>query len=719
MLMLFTAAAGIGMAGRFLFNMAKTLPSPSQLHNIQPPLVSKVYAADGSLVHEFSVERRFWVPLDQIPRDLHNAVIAIEDRRFYRHWGIDIRRIFGAALANLLRGGIAQGGSTLTQQLARNVYLTQRQSLIRKVREAMTAVQIERYYTKKEIIELYLNQVYLGAGVYGVEAASQQYFSKPAAELTLNECAVLAGCIQLPEHYRPDKPDNIKRITARRNAVLSAMKEMGFIDRATASAVAGDTIPSNPQKRTAKSAPYFIEMVRQYMEQKYGEQQLYNGGLEIHTTLDPYAQDTAENAMRRQLKVVQRRANRIFLDSTNAHRDFGVAKEYFLAHFDSLYSLRRKEYEALPDSVRLRVVQSSVVAIENRTGAIRVLIGGRDFSESKFNRALQARRQPGSAFKVFVYAAAIDSGYTPASLILDQAITLETPDGLWRPENYDRQFYGPVTVREAIKKSMNIAAIQVLMDIGAQKVVEYARRMGLKQSMNPVPALAIGACQATPMEMTSAYSIFANNGVQVRPYFIERVIGKHGRVLEEHSPVSDNILSPRTAFIMTSLLQSVVTGGTAASIPGLGFTRPAAGKTGTTNDYSDAWFIGFTPQITCGVWVGVDERRGMGSGVTGAFAAIPIWVPAMAGLHRSLPVEYFHPADGVVMRRVCSQSHKIAREECPKYYDEYFIDGVFPDSCTQHGSGSALRGKSIFKRFGSTSPSPSPPQKAQRRKLMF
>jgi penicillin-binding protein 1A len=697
-------AAGIACGGfaRFLYRMSQTLPPPALLQNIQPSLVSNVYGADGSRIHEFSVERRFWVPIEQIPQDMLNAVVAIEDRRFYSHWGIDIHRILGAAVANLLKGGIAQGGSTLTQQLARNIYLTHRQSMSRKIREAMTAVQIERYYTKTQILELYLNQVYLGAGVYGIEAASQQYFSKPAAHLTLNECAVLAGCIQLPERYRPDKQENIKRITTRRNTVLRAMTETGYIKKKTAREIITTVVPANPRKNTSKIAPYFLEVVRQHLEQKYGEQILYSGGLKIYTTLDPYAQDTAEKSLAVQLRMLQRHTNRIFLDSTRAHKKAGVTGEFFMSHFDSMYALHRVEYDALPDSVRLRIVQGAVIALDNRTGAVRLLIGGRNFSESKFNRALQARRQPGSAFKPFVYAAAIDSGYTPVTKVLDQAISLETPEGIWRPENYDREFLGHVCIREAVKKSLNIVAIQVLMDVGAEKVVEYARLMGLKQSMNPVPSLAIGACQAIPVELASAYSIFANGGRRASPYFIEKIVDKNGRILEQHRDTVAAILSPKTAFLMTSLLQSVVTSGTAAAIPGLGFTRPAAGKTGTTNAYSDAWFVGYTPQVTCAVWVGIDERRGMGSGVTGSYGAVPVWVPSMVALHQSLPVEYFHQPEGIVSRTVCKESRLLAREQCRETYTEFFMEGILPDSCDLHGLTRASKTGSVLERFGSS-----------------
>ncbi len=697
-LLIFSFITGMGL--RFLYLMYNTLPGPQELSNIQPSLVSKVLASDSSLVHEFSVERRFWVPLNKIPIELQQAVIAIEDRRFYQHWGIDIKRIISAIIVDIISRKYAQGASTLTQQLARNVYLTFKSSMIRKIREAMTAVQIESYYTKKEILELYLNMVYLGAGVYGVEAASQRYFSKSVNELTLNECAVLAGCIQRPEHYRPDRKKNLNRTTTRRNIVIKSMRKQSFISREKAKSIINDSIPSNPQEVVSKKGPYFVEMVRRYMEKKYGEHLLYNGGLTIYTTLDPVAQDSTDKAITYHLDSLQRRANRLFLDSTLAYKALNIKKIFFLNHFDSLYNLHKKDYKDLPDSMRLRIVQASVVALDVKTGAIRVLSGGRDFSESKFNRAIQARRQPGSSFKAFVYTVAINNGYTPSTIVLDQPITLETPDGIWRPENYDKEFLGPVTVREALKKSINLVAIQVLQDIGVYNVINYARQAGLKHSLKPVPALAIGACEVTNMEMTSAFSIYPSYGCQAKPYFIEKVYDKKGRLLEEHVPEVKYILPSRTAYLMTSLLISVVRGGTGASVGQRGFMRPAGGKTGTTNDYSDAWFVGFTPQIACGVWVGVDERRSMGLGVTGAKGALPIWVKSMKALHRNLPIKGFGQPSGIVSARVCNETHKLATRYCPDYSIEIFNIDHLPDSCDVHVLKQQRKGKNVMKLFG-------------------
>jgi penicillin-binding protein 1A len=720
-LVAFLICFGATAGARFLNQLYVTLPSVNQMQNIEQALVSKVFTANNTLLHEFHIERRFWVPLEKIPPALESAVIAIEDRQFYNHWGVNLKRIVGAAIVDVLSKHIAQGASTLTQQLARNVYLTSKQTVIRKIREILTAVQLESCYTKEEIVELYLNQVYLGAGVYGVEAAAQYYFSKHVQDLTLEECALIAGMIQLPERYRPDKPANIDKITVRRNTVLKAMKAMRVIQKEDYQRAVAIPVKANIQIAKNGIGPYFVEMVRKYVADKYGDDLLYNGGLQIYTTLDPVAQDSAEHAIADEVVNLQRRLNRIFLDSTDIDQKLKIPREKFLKSFDSLYALHEDEYSKLPDSIKLRQAQMSVVALDAATSAIRVLIGGRNFDESKFNRALMARRQPGSSFKPFVYTAAMENGYNPASVVLDQPITLMTDQGEWRPENYDRSFNGPISIRAALAKSVNLVAIQVLNKVGPAVVIDYARRMGLKHMMNPVPALAIGACEATPMELVNAYQIFANHGVMVTPYCIEKIVDKNGRVLEVHQAEEKEVLSARTAFLMCSLMRSVVCCGTGASIPGLGFTRPAAGKTGTTNDYSDAWFIGFTPQIVCGVWAGVDERRSLGTGVTGSVTAIPVWVRTMQPLHKKLPVRDFGIPDGIKTESICKESHKIALPSCPKAEVEFFFAETELDTCDIHGGGARKPANMIrlFSGQKSTAPKKSTDNNRKKRPLMF
>jgi len=707
-------AFGTAAAVRFVHHLSLDLPTVSQMQSIEQSLTSKVLDKDGKVVHEFSIERRIRVPLSRIPADLQNAVIAIEDRRFFKHWGIDLRRIVRAAVIDLGRREYAQGASTITQQLARNLYLTSKPSMVRKIREALTALQLESSYTKKEILELYLNQVYFGGGAWGVEAASEQYFSKHVTGLDLNECATLAGIIQQPERYRLDRKDNLKRVTARRNAVLAAMEG----ESTSVAGIMALPVPYRPFEAITDVGTYFIEMVRRYMSEKCGDNELYNGGLTIYTTLDRAGQVAAEEAAAKQIVSLQNRLNRIFLDSTKAFRKYRMPRDTFLAHFDSLYALRADEYQKLPDSFRLRQAQIAVVALDAATGGIRTVIGGRNFKESKFNRVTQALRQPGSAFKPFVYTAAMEHGFTPASLVLDQPMTLQTPQGDWRPENYDHAFHGPTTIRRALALSVNLVAIQVLMKVGPRIVVDYARSMGLRHDIQPIPSLAIGSCEVTPMEMACAYQIYPNKGIAVTPYCVEKVVDRTGRVLEQHTPEEREVLSPRTAYLMCSLLQTVVCCGTASTIPGLGFTRPAGGKTGTTNNYSDAWFIGFTPQIVCCVWTGVDERRSLGAGVTGSIAAVPVWVQAMVALHDKMPVRDFEVPDGIRTENLCDQSHLVATRWCPKVKPEHFLKESVVDTCAVHGPGRAVKTARQHDFFG-TSQKETKRLASKKSKLMF
>lgn len=707
---------GVAAAARFAYRLSQDLPTVAQMQNIEQSLSSKVFDKDGKVVHRFSVEHRIHVPLSRMPADLQNAVVSIEDRRFYRHWGIDLRRIARAAVIDITSGGYTQGASTITQQLARNLYLTLKPSMVRKIREALTALQLESCYTKKELLELYLNQVYLGAGSWGVEAASERYFSKRVSALDLNECATLAGIIQQPERYRVDRTENHRRAAGRRNAVLAAMVSAGVLDSAAAAACSALPVPYRPLEAAMEIGDYFFEMVRKYVADKYGDSELYGGGLTIYSTLDRAGQAAAEETAGKAIDTLQRRLNRIFTDSIRAYRQYRMPRDTFLRHFDSLYALRAGEYAKLPDSFRLRRAQVAIVALDAATGAVRTVVGGRDFKESKFNRVTQARRQPGSAFKPFVYTAAMEHGFTPASVVLDQPMTLQTPQGEWRPENYDRKFHGPTTIRRALGLSINLVAVQVILKVGPKVVVDYARRMGLRNDIRPIPSLAIGSCEVTPMEMACAYQIFANKGIAAAPYCVEKITDRSGRVLEQHTPEEREVLSPQTAYLMCSLLQTVVCCGTASKIPGLGFTRPAAGKTGTTNDYSDAWFVGFTPQVVCCVWTGVDERRSLGAGVTGSVAAVPVWVPVMAALHEGLPVMNFDVPDGIKSENICDESHCIATRWCPKVRQEYFPEESVVDTCTLHGPGrvQAKSSRDVFFRV-----SPKETDKGKKRKLMF
>ncbi len=665
----------------FIKGTYKTLPDTEAISSIQPAAVTRVFDKDSVLIHEFSIERRFWVPLDSINDNMKNAVIAIEDQRFYKHWGIDLKRIGGAAIANIIRHGYSQGASTLTQQLARNLFFSSEKTLMRKVREMLTAVKLERHYSKDEILELYLNQIYLGAGVYGVEAAAQKYFGKKASTLSLSEATIIAGTIQRPEAYRPDREKNIERISLRRKLVLRAMTRLKFITSQEAKDAQDEEAKSLPTQDISATAPYFVETVRQYIESKYGETVLYTGGLNIYTTLDSKAQEEAEYAYKNHLDTLQAIPNRIFLAANQPWQktpDLNRAKWY--ANFDSLYKAHdtlffdEKGRSLLNDSLALRKIQASVIALETRTGAVRVMIGGRNFDNSKFNRAIQAVRQPGSSIKPFVYAAALIEGYTLATRVVDAPFSL----GDWSPQNYEHSYAGSVTFRNALKKSINIPAVKVLLDIGADKVVTLVRRMGFTHDMPEVPALALGAGEVTNIEMTSAYAAFANRGMQAKPYYVEQITTRNGRVIERAEPVSIQVLDTPIADLMAQMMRSVVDHGTAFQVRSMGFRRPAAGKTGTTNNNSDAWFVGFTPQIACGVWLGIDERRSMGSAITGSHGAIPIWTTTMTSLHRNLPEEQFKLDSSIVSLQI-SKGFNPTDSSIAEMYSEYFLKTNTPN----------------------------------------
>jgi penicillin-binding protein 1A len=659
-----------------------------------------VYDKNGDLIHEFSIERRFWMPLDSFPTHLREAVIAIEDARFYTHWGIDIRRIAGAALQNITSGRYAQGASTITQQLARNAFFSHDKRIIRKIRESLAAIDIERYYTKDEILELYLNMVYMGAGVYGMEAASQQYYSKSASELTLGESALLAGCIQRPEAFRPDKEKNRQRAAARRNTVLASMMRNDYISSEEFGTYRDTEVSANPAERAAGYGPYFVEEIRRRVIRMLGEDRLYHQGISIYTTMCSHAQKAAEKAVSRHLDTLQRIPNRLFINDNRAWELIDVSRDELFDNFDSLYAEHRETFEALHDSLKLRKLQTSVVSLDNSTGAVRVLIGGRDFSESSYNRAVQGGRQPGSAFKPFVYAAAFQNGYTPATIMIDKPITVDTDQGKWRPVNFDRRFHGEVSLEYALKKSLNLVAIELLQSVGTHRVIPLARSMGIEGHLPAVPALAIGVGNVSNIDLTQAYSVFPNLGKRRDPYFIDSIVDNRGKTIYRQEPVEEEVLSDGVASLMIKMLEKVVHEGTAASLGRSDVPRPVAGKTGTTNDNSDAWFVGFSPRYTAGVWVGADQRRSMGRGITGGRGAIPIWKEVMKALHSELPRTSFEISSDVVKRRVCAETGQLAGSYCPETSSTYFLAHTIPDECEEHTGKSRRDSSNIINYFG-------------------
>jgi len=674
----------------FISYLKAGLPPLTKLEETKPKLASKVYSIDGKLIHDFYYEeRRTYIPLEKLPPHMWQAVVAIEDRRFFKHWGIDLTRFVKAVFVDLISLSKRQGASTITQQLARQLYMNQslEKTFTRKLREQLTAIYIERTYTKREILDIYLNYMNFGHGSYGVQSAAQFYFAKDASKLTLPECAMLAGLLQRPAYLSPYvNPD---RALARRNLVLAAMRSANYISQPEYQAAIAAPLGVLKQKpgHYQGIAPYFVESIRRPLQDKYGFD-LYTGGLKIYTTLDSRVQQLADYYVNKQIRHVQHLINRRLMKKPDDLQKI-IGQEML----DSLgVNMRQLLADtALVDSLLVEKipVQAALVAIEPSTGHILAMVGGRDFEKYKFNRATQAKRQPGSAFKPFIYTAVIDNGYPPTLELLNQPVVVFLENGQrWSPHNYNETFGGLTTIREGLKRSLNLISVRLIQEVTRPSVViEYARKLGITTPLQPVDALALGSGSVIPLEITSAYSAFANQGVLMEPISILRVEDRYGNVLEENIPHGKEVLRKATAYIMTDMLRDVIRGkgGTGGSARWkYNFYRPAAGKTGTTNDYTDAWFVGFTPQIAAGVWVGFDNpAQTLGHGMTGSATALPIWAPFMKAAHDTLhlPEEDFPMPDDVVRVEICRDSKKLANPECPHVFQEVFMKELEP---TQH-----------------------------------
>ncbi len=675
----------VGATAGLLLVYTTDLPQVDALEAYRPSSITELYDDHEQVIGSFALQRRVVVSYDDFPPVLREALVSIEDKDFYRHSGINFFRILGAAYRDVTSGGRLQGASTLTMQLARNLFLSPDRSFHRKVQETMLAIQIERRFTKPQIFTLYANQIALGHGTYGFEAASEFYFSKPAKQLTLEEAALLAGLPKGPTVYSPiNHPDRAQK---RRNLVINAMLEDGKITAAQAAAARAAPLGLRLAHDPNSLAPYFVEEIRRYLENKYGADQVHEGGLKVYTTLDVELQRAANQAVLDGLAAYERRhgwkghlenvvAEGMVLDKY-FHPDWDDEPEvngYIHALVTSagtgIATLKFGRYLAalgqadvawtgqkLADILKtgdvcyVRILalgangaarvsleqdsgaQGSLLAIDNATGGIKAMVGGRDFNESKFDRVTQAMRQVGSSFKPYVYTTIIDEGASPDDTVLDEPVSFETPSGPYSPHNYDEKFEGIITLRRALAQSRNIPALKLANKVGIKNVIEYAERFGITAKLPPYLPVALGAAEITLMEQTSAYSVFPNDGVRVIPRYITRVTDYEGRVLEEDFPDVKDVISERTARIMTSMLREVVLHGTGIAAAKLPF--PVAGKTGTTNDFTDAWFMGFSPTMTCGVWVGYDEKKSLGAKETGAHAALPIWMNfmtvAMAG----------------------------------------------------------------------------------------
>jgi penicillin-binding protein 1A len=650
-------AVPVGLALGLIVWFSTDLPSADALTSVRPWIRTVLYDIKDRPIKAFYEEDRVIVPLEQLPANLVDAFIAVEDRQFYRHWGLNLFAIGKAVTEDVVARRWVRGASTITQQLARNLFLTQEQTITRKIKEAILAIRIERHFTKKEILSMYLNQIYFGEGAYGVEAASRRFFGKDISDLSLAECAMLAGLPRNPRSYSPRR--HFDKAKARQATVLASMKAMGMItgDQAEAAAAAEITVL---QTDRAEPGAYFAEYVRQVLEEKYGASVLYREGLKVYTTLDLDLQLAAEVAVEKNLEAMEKRLRYVPRSAANTRQ--------------------------LVESGRTRYVQGALLALDPTTGHIKAMVGGRDFTESNFNRATQAPRQPGSAFKIFVYTAAIDNGLTPADILIDDPIIQRMPDGTeWRPQNYSGDFTGPIIARKALALSINIPAIKVADKVGQQTVINYAHRMGIRSTILPYRSIALGTFEVTLLELVSAVGVLATEGIRAEPIAILRIESRDGRTLERYSSRRSEVLSPQTAYVMTSMLESVVNEGTAASIRARGFTQALAGKTGTTDDYSDAWFVGFSPDIVAGVWVGFDWRKRLGSKESGARVALPIWMDFMGRALQGVPDKPFPEPPGIAHRIICEETGLLARSDCPEKRSEVFISGTEPARpCEEH-----------------------------------
>jgi penicillin-binding protein 1A len=665
----FLATLSIGVSAFWVFTILPgSLPSVSALESFEPSHGTKVFDDADELVTEFHVERRIFTPLAQIPKPLTDAIIATEDARFYSHYGIDPFGVLRAIYQNFRHGRIVEGGSTITQQLAKVLFLTPDKSLDRKLKEAVLALELERRYTKDRLLEIYLNQIYFGHGAFGVEAAARTYFGKPVGELTLAESALLAGLPKAPTSYSPfDRPDVAKR---RRATVLARMVDVGTLKADEAKRAAATALKLVPPERRRTTGQYYLEYVQQLLEQQYSADVVFKGGLQVYTTLSPTMQLRAEQALREGLRALETR------------------------------SARAAEKAAAPPVTERP--EGALLAIEPQTGYIKAMVGGFDFFKSEFNRAVQARRQPGSAFKPFVYIAALEAGFTPASVVDDSPVEYAVgPRGKpWKPDNYDRKFRGPVTFQRALEESINVAAVKVQERVGIRRTLEVARRLGVESPLSENLSIALGTSDLTLLELTSAYGALANRGSWVPPTAIRYVLDAQGKLLEENVPEGKQAMSPELAYVATHMLTGTVERGTGVAARVLG--RPVAAKTGTTNDYSNAWFIGFTPQLVTGVWVGHDRPRSLGRDETGSRAAIPIWTAFMASALQGMPAQDFPVPEGVVLVPVDLDPGG----ECARPVTMAFLAGTEPRSACGAARAAATSGVPPLTPSGAASAAP-------------
>ena len=715
--LLVLVVAILGMVGGLLFGYAIDLPEVEQLEQERPNIVSYVYSEDGRVIGQFALEKRILLTYEQIPENLKNAILAAEDADFFRHSGIDFRRLFVTLVRDILLSE-RKGATTLTMQLSKLLFTGSEKTIERKIKDMLFALEIEQNYSKEQIFTFYCNQIYMGHGTYGIASAADFYFNKPLDNFTLAESALLAGIIQVPGRHSPiNHPDGATR---RRNSVLRQMYDKGFITARALHEAQAEALLVRGRNYDQSPAPYFIEWVRQYLERNYSTEQIWEGGLKIYTTLNYDIQVAARRTLREGLKKFDKETHKgagfienildqgqdldtyvhpewrqIFYEGQIVHglvmkstpKEALVKLGSFTARIEpedmtwteqeqvdqvlkpgdvaafSIQEIQRAEKTIKATLDRIPEVQGALITIDNKTGAIRAMVGGFDFQYSEFNRATQAMRQPGSLFKPFTYVSLMEAGYSPFEHVLDAPVSYrEGPGRIYAPENSDQNFRGLMTIRDAFAFSRNVPTIRLANALGIDKVIEVAYRFGIQRKLPPYLPVALGAGELTLQEITSAFTVFPHNGVRAHPHFIQRVEDYHGVTLMEHQNQFDQVISRETAGKMLYLLRSVVERGTARRAQSL--KRPLGGKTGTTNDSTDSWFVGFTPQITTGVWAGYDEKKSLGKRVYGATLALPIWIDFMENISETIPIEDFEvtyaPLDITLAQR---QNVKVKGEE--------------------------------------------------------
>ena len=726
--------AGFIGAGFIYFHFSKDLPDVRKLKDHQPSTITQIYSDKDEKIAEFYIEKRIIVSLENIPLALKQATLAVEDSNFYYHFGIDPKAIFRAFITNLKAGYVVEGGSTITQQLTKTMFLSREKTLPRKIKEAILAVRLELVFSKDEILEMYLNQIYYGHGTYGVEAAARTYFGKSVKELTIAECAMIASLPKAPNNYSPYR--NPKKARKRRNHVIRRMADVSFITTEQAKTSLQEDFHLGEVQEMLNKAPYFVEHVRRILEKKFGSSKLYRAGLKVYTTLNMEMQESAQRAIKQNLRNADKRygyrgslgtvdlsrgeiaVQNAMLKQNNFSEGQGIeigstingtvmsvgetqawvilgAEDGYLdiknmnwarkpnPNVDGRWAKIKRPNEAIAagDMIQVKVlgrkqdgsgwslaleqepeVEAALVSLDPLTGHVKAMIGGYDFYKSQFNRAVQAIRQPGSAFKPIIYAAAINEGFAPSSIIIDSPIIFKEKEDAfdkWKPVNFEEKFYGPTSLREALAHSRNVVTVKLMQKIGIKSSIRLARSLGISSNLEENLSIALGSSGMTLYELTSAYSAFANMGTLIKPAAIRSIKSRSGEVLFTAVPETTQPITPGTAHIITSLMKSVIQNGTATKVRAL--KRPVAGKTGTTNNYVDAWFMGYTPELVTGVWVGKDKDEPLGRNETGSRVAIPIWLQFMQEALANQPKINFSVPKDIQFLKVQSESGEPAK----------------------------------------------------------